>query len=71
MDGKGEDVIRHGRTMDLFAGAVDRENASGVLWVCDRCFKYMTDGPTACLGKYIWCVPVLLSSRPGHKWEAC
>jgi hypothetical protein len=30
--------------MDLFAGAVNRENASSVLWVCDRCFKYMTDG---------------------------
>jgi histone acetyltransferase HTATIP/histone acetyltransferase MYST1 len=30
--------------MDLFAGAVNRENASGVLWVCDRCFKYMADG---------------------------
>ena len=30
--------------MDLFAGAVSRENASSVLWVCDRCFKYMTDG---------------------------
>lgn len=30
--------------MDLFAGAVNRENASDVLWVCDRCFKYMTDG---------------------------
>jgi histone acetyltransferase HTATIP/histone acetyltransferase MYST1 len=43
-DGDGEDVIGHGRTMDLFAGAVNRENASDVLWVCDRCFKYMTDG---------------------------
>jgi len=30
--------------MDLFAGAVNRENASDVLWVCDRCFKYMTEG---------------------------
>ena len=30
--------------MDLFAGAVNRENAGGVLWVCDRCFKYMADG---------------------------
>ncbi|KAF8499008.1 acyl-CoA N-acyltransferase [Russula emetica] len=43
-DGDGEDVIGHGRTMDLFAGAVNRENASEILWVCDRCFKYMTDG---------------------------
>jgi len=30
--------------MDLFSGAVNRENAGGVLWVCDRCFKYMADG---------------------------
>lgn len=30
--------------MNLFAGAVNRESAGGVLWVCDRCFKYMTDG---------------------------
>ncbi|KAI9510638.1 acyl-CoA N-acyltransferase [Russula earlei] len=43
-DGDGEDAIGHGRTMDLFSGAVNRENAGGVLWVCDRCFKYMADG---------------------------
>ncbi|KAI0307421.1 acyl-CoA N-acyltransferase [Multifurca ochricompacta] len=43
-DGEGEDAIGHGRTMDLFAGAVNRENAGGILWVCDRCFKYMGDG---------------------------
>jgi hypothetical protein len=30
--------------MDLFAGAVNRENPGGILWVCDRCFKYMADG---------------------------
>jgi len=43
-DGEGEDVLGHGRTMDLFAGAVNRENVGGILWVCDRCFKYMIDG---------------------------
>ncbi|KAH9043890.1 acyl-CoA N-acyltransferase [Lactarius pseudohatsudake] len=43
-DGEGEDVIGHGRTMDLFAGAVNRDNPGGILWVCDRCFKYMADG---------------------------
>ncbi|KAN0138575.1 histone acetyltransferase [Lactarius tabidus] len=43
-DGEGEDIIGHGRTMDLFAGAVNRENPGGILWVCDRCFKYMADG---------------------------
>ncbi|KAI0271707.1 acyl-CoA N-acyltransferase [Gloeopeniophorella convolvens] len=43
-DGEGEDALGHGRTMDLFAGAVGREHAGGVLWVCDRCFKYMADG---------------------------
>ena len=37
---------------------------------CGRCFKYMADA-VACLGKYIWCVPVLLSSRTGHEWKAC
>ena len=30
--------------MDLFAGTVNCENASGVLWVCGQCFKYMADG---------------------------
>jgi hypothetical protein len=30
--------------MDLFAGTVNRENTGGILWVCDRCFKYMADG---------------------------
>ncbi len=30
--------------MDLFAGAVNRENTGGTLWVCDRCFKYIVDG---------------------------
>lgn len=56
-DGEGEDVIGHGRTMDLFAGAVNRENASGVLWVCDRCFKYMADGTS-------WEVHMVRSDSP-------
>ncbi|KAH9982084.1 acyl-CoA N-acyltransferase [Lactifluus volemus] len=43
-DGEGEDALGHGRTMDLFAGTVNRENTGGILWVCDRCFKYMADG---------------------------
>ncbi|GJE92006.1 acyl-CoA N-acyltransferase [Phanerochaete sordida] len=42
----------HGRTSDLFAGGLGRERTHGndsketesVLWVCDRCFKYMTEG---------------------------
>ncbi|KAI0063101.1 acyl-CoA N-acyltransferase [Artomyces pyxidatus] len=37
----------HGRTSDLLAGGLGREHGSGersVLWVCDRCFKYMADG---------------------------
>ena len=37
----------HGRTSDLLAGGLGRETASGqkaILWVCDRCFKYMREG---------------------------
>ncbi|KAI0321443.1 acyl-CoA N-acyltransferase [Amylostereum chailletii] len=37
----------HGRTLDLLAGGLGRDHANGeksVLWVCDRCFKYMADG---------------------------
>lgn len=45
-------VRSHGRTSDLFAGGLGRERTHGVdgkesgsvLWVCDRCFKYMTEG---------------------------
>lgn len=40
-------VRSHGRTSDLLAGGLGREHASGarsVLWVCDRCFKYMAEG---------------------------
>ncbi len=43
--------------MDLFAGSVNRENASDVLWVCDRCFKYMTDGTS-------WEVHMVCSGSP-------
>lgn len=49
--------------MDLFAGAVNRENASGILWVCDRCFKYMTDG-TSWEVHMVRPVSPLLSPRP-------
>ncbi|KAI0042216.1 acyl-CoA N-acyltransferase [Auriscalpium vulgare] len=37
----------HGRTSDLLAGGLGRAHdagGAGVLWVCDRCFKYMLDG---------------------------
>jgi hypothetical protein len=37
----------HGRTSDLLAGGLNRKHSKleqSVLWVCDRCFKYMTDG---------------------------
>ncbi|KAA1468329.1 acyl-CoA N-acyltransferase [Dentipellis sp. KUC8613] len=37
----------HGRTSDLLAGGLGRDHAAterSVLWVCDRCFKYMADG---------------------------
>ncbi|OBZ79378.1 putative MYST-like histone acetyltransferase 1 [Grifola frondosa] len=37
----------HGRTSDLLAGGLGRSHGVGeksILWVCDRCFKYMADG---------------------------
>lgn len=39
----------HGRTSDLLAGGLMRDHSGGaeggnVLWVCDRCFKYMSEG---------------------------
>ena len=40
-------IRAHGRTSDLLAGGLNRSHAKleqSVLWVCDRCFKYMTDG---------------------------
>lgn len=40
-------VRSHGRTSDLLAGGLGRTHGVGersILWVCDRCFKYMADG---------------------------
>ncbi|CAA7267725.1 unnamed protein product [Cyclocybe aegerita] len=35
----------HGRTLDLLAGGLTRQNAvNPTLWVCHFCFKYMVDG---------------------------
>ncbi|KDQ52996.1 hypothetical protein JAAARDRAFT_197783 [Jaapia argillacea MUCL 33604] len=37
----------HGRTSDILAGGLGRAHATGDranLWVCDKCFKYMTEG---------------------------
>ncbi|PCH33078.1 acyl-CoA N-acyltransferase [Wolfiporia cocos MD-104 SS10] len=46
--GVSRSTIRsHGRTSDLLAGGLGRTNVTGersMLWVCDRCFKYMADG---------------------------
>ena len=42
-------IRSHGRTSDLLAGGLRRTQGMGersVLWICDRCFKYMADGPT-------------------------
>ncbi|THH27487.1 hypothetical protein EUX98_g6706 [Antrodiella citrinella] len=36
-------VRSHGRTSDLFAGGLGRSHGA-MLWVCDRCFKYMAEG---------------------------
>ncbi|KAI0089918.1 acyl-CoA N-acyltransferase [Irpex rosettiformis] len=40
-------VRSHGRTSDLLAGGLGRSHGTGeksTLWVCDKCFKYMTEG---------------------------
>ncbi|TFK66090.1 acyl-CoA N-acyltransferase [Pluteus cervinus] len=39
-------VRSHGRTSDLLAGGLGRTHAGdrSTLWVCEMCFKYMTDG---------------------------
>ncbi|KAI6009095.1 acyl-CoA N-acyltransferase [Pisolithus marmoratus] len=56
----------HGRTSDLLAGGLTRSHLTGeksVLWVCDRCFKYITEGP-------VWEVHVRKCDRrhpPGRK----
>lgn len=47
--GKHQSGRTHGRTADLLANGLSRENdseSSGhtTLWVCDRCFKYTTEG---------------------------
>ncbi|KZT08983.1 acyl-CoA N-acyltransferase [Laetiporus sulphureus 93-53] len=46
--GVGRSSIRsHGRTSDLFAGGLGRNTTTGekaMLWVCDKCFKYMAEG---------------------------
>lgn len=37
----------HGRTSDLLAGGLGRNSVGSekaMLWVCDRCFKYMAEG---------------------------
>jgi hypothetical protein len=42
-------IRSHGRTSDLLAGGLGRNHGLGensILWVCDRCFKYMADGVT-------------------------
>lgn len=61
----------HGRTSELTAGGPGRERAhanegkdsESVLWVCDRCFKYMTEGA-------VWeghCRRCTLLHPPGRK----
>ncbi|CAL1696908.1 unnamed protein product [Somion occarium] len=37
----------HGRTSDILAGGLGRSHGAGeksMLWVCDKCFKYMAEG---------------------------
>ncbi|OCH88992.1 acyl-CoA N-acyltransferase [Obba rivulosa] len=44
--GVSRSTIRsHGRTSDLLAGGLQRGGGEkAMLWVCDRCFKYMAEG---------------------------
>jgi len=40
-------IRSHGRTSDLLTGGLGRTHGlveKSILWVCDRCFKYMADG---------------------------
>ncbi|KAI0962849.1 hypothetical protein AcW1_000102 [Taiwanofungus camphoratus] len=40
-------IRSHGRTSDLLAGGLGRSNGvreKAMLWVCDKCFKYMAEG---------------------------
>ncbi|KAI6043839.1 acyl-CoA N-acyltransferase [Pisolithus marmoratus] len=51
----------HGRTSELLAGGLTRLHLTGEysdLWVCDRCFKYITEGP-------VW--EFMLRHPPGRK----
>ncbi|KAK7688061.1 hypothetical protein QCA50_008431 [Cerrena zonata] len=56
----------HGRTSDILAGGLGRSHGAGeksMLWVCDKCFKYMAEGAS-------WELHVKRCSRrhpPGRK----
>lgn len=53
-------IRSHGRTSDLFAGGLGRSHGAGdksVLWVCDKCFKYMAEGLS-------WELHVVSEARP-------
>ncbi|KZT68808.1 acyl-CoA N-acyltransferase [Daedalea quercina L-15889] len=42
-------IRSHGRTSDLLAGGLGRSHAGpekAMLWVCDKCFKYVAEGPS-------------------------
>ncbi|PFH48225.1 hypothetical protein AMATHDRAFT_6029 [Amanita thiersii Skay4041] len=58
----------HGRTSDLLAGSLGRQNLGpdgelANLWVCDMCFKYMVDGSNWEMHKK----QCTLKRPPGHK----
>jgi histone acetyltransferase HTATIP/histone acetyltransferase MYST1 len=61
-------IRAHGRTSDLLAGGLNRSHSRlehSVLWVCDRCFKYMTDGT-------LWevhTVRAIIPALPGFSWR--
>lgn len=66
-------VRSHGRTSDLLAGGLGRSHGFGersILWVCDRCFKYMADGVTAELHGVRWILSYFFSTRTGTEVSA-
>jgi hypothetical protein len=64
----------HGRTADMLAGGLNRDisrdnGQPNILWVCDRCFKYMNEGVpyeihAVCVSSsHSWCILTRFNRR--------
>lgn len=56
----------HVRTSDLLAGGLTRSQLTGeksILWVCERCFKYMAEGS-------IWELHAVSAFYFGDEWQS-